>query len=226
VGADERDEELPQPPRHRDRPPAQRLRIELALGALLLLGIALIASAIARRGGGPGGTSTPTPAPTSMPSVPGVVAPSDFVTVAPVKGGWIPRGPAQAARCPAGLHCVTLHEVSARARAAVQDAFPGARITSSQTVLLTVGRHSEGLWGLGIRARTRDAEVIVQVRVSVSGDHRRWATLHRGGQAVARLERALGDYHVAVRVISPADRPPPRAALERLAHDIRLLELS
>lgn len=213
--AGDQDEELPQP---RRRLEARRLRLELGLAAVLLLVVAVLARSLTHRGSG-----TPAATTSAAPShrVTVQTFPTDFVTLTPIKGGWLPRSAAQALRCP--VRCVTIADVSGPVRDAIADAFPGAQVTSARTVRLVVRNFGNANWSLQVRARAGDRLVLLQARGAANGDSGGYQQMIFDGHLISRYAVTLMEYHVLVQVISPADDPPSRAALQQLAGDARLL---
>lgn len=208
------DEELP-PPRSRA---ADRRRLVLGFVAGSLLLVALIARALAHGGGSTGVATGPS---ASRPL--GLPVATEFVTMTPVKGGWLPRGAAEALHCRAD--CVTIPAVSDAVREAIADAFPGARVTSARTVRLEIPNFGRANWSLRVDALAGDRIVLLQVRGSAQGDRGGYEQSVIGGYAISRFQATLVQYHVLVQVVAPAGEQQARAPLERLAGDVRLLGL-
>jgi hypothetical protein len=93
------DEELPQPRRHGDRPRAQWLRFDLGIASVLLVGVALVLSALSstdstpRPGGSTGATSSTGAVASPTTGQPQQAETKPFVTLTRTNGAWIPRAP-------------------------------------------------------------------------------------------------------------------------------------
>jgi hypothetical protein len=232
VSPEELEEELPQPPRRGERPRAQRLRRDIAVGFGGLALVTLVGLAVANRGAdtGPGAGRSTSPA-RSAPSTERLL-PTDFVTVRPVDGGWIPVGPPLShalTRCPRAGTCLLLPGVAQGVRDAVLAAFPGATITSARRVQLIVENYGDALMGFDVDAQRGNERILVRLRGGASPNSDRTTedvagSMIIGGLRIMRYEAPLVQYSVVVEVIAPASEQHAVRPLVRLAHDVRLLD--
>jgi hypothetical protein len=230
VGRDEFDEELPQPPRLRDRPRAQRLRLDLGLGAVGIALVALVGVAVSHHGHGPGSVSGPPSSPAGLPTPPGRVFVPD---AAGVTGGvFLPAAPPLSrslAHCPRAGTCLVVPGVSSSVRAAVRAAFPGAAITSAERVQLSVQNYGDALIALDVNARRGADRILVRLRGAPDTDLSRTTghiarSMIFGGYRIMRYETPLARYYVVVELVAPAGEQRSVQPLVRLARDVRLLD--
>jgi hypothetical protein len=224
------DEELPQPRRHRDLARAQRLRVDLGIGALGLVLAATVGSALAHHANSSSAArSAPASLSTSRAAAPAPLPPiaSDFVTVSAVPGGWLPRPP-RPFNCPYETHCVTVAEVPQQVREAVRDAFAGATITFARTMRLYIKNVGNALTALDMTARRGGERItlrlrsIVQTRRGAGGGATAVPVIFNG-RRILQYQTRLGRYSVIVQVVAPATERVRLAPLVHLATDIRLL---
>ena len=205
-------EELAQPP---PRVSARRLRLDLALGAAVLVGIVLLTRP---HGNGTGGGSPPTPTATAAASTPpqtGTAGPA--VYPAPY------RHVRDVASCPDGSRCQRFAGLTLGTKAALEAAFPGVRVLRARTVRIYVTGYGTAVWTSDIRARAGDQLVHLQVQPGSPEDGVRHRTTLFGGHSITHWETALHQARVLIEVVAPADRPASLAAVGQLAHDARLL---
>ncbi len=212
------DEELPHP--HRERTRAQRLRRDLGLATAILAVIALVANAMTHKGG-----TRDTLSRSSASSAPSIAVPTGVVALTPTGAAYLPPTAADALKCPDQVECITAHDVSTPIREAIAAAFPGATITSAESVRQYVRNYGQANQSLRIAARDADIEITVSLRGLAQSDRTRgYSRMLYGGRAITRYEDALGHYHVLIEVVTAADQYQPADPLARLASDIRLFE--
>jgi hypothetical protein len=209
---DDRAEELPQPQR---RSAVRRLRLDLAFGGAVLVVIVLLT-----RHHGSSGSATPTPTPTSevtSSSTPQALD-DEPLGVYPVRN----RHAGDVARCPAGFDCPVSHLASAGTRAALEAAFPGARVVTARTVRSVVTGYGQAVWTIEVRARVGASELRMRLQPLSPMDHAQHGTMLFGGHAITHWESMLSQLLVVIDVVAPADNPASLAAIEQLARDARL----
>jgi hypothetical protein len=209
-------EELPQPESRSRR--VRRLRRDLALGAAVLLVILLVAKnhGDSRTGGR---TSTSASAPTASTSMTAIPRALDER----LPGHRVPnRNPRTVALCPKGFDCPVSHHITAGARAALEAAFPGARVVYARTVRAFVVNFGQAIWAADVRARIGDELLRLRLQPVSRTDHARHGTTLFGGHAITHWESLLSHLLVVIDVVAPADRPASLTAIDRLAHDTRL----
>lgn len=215
----------------RDRPPNRRLRLELGGAAVILAVVAGIASAISHHAKPNAAASSTTPVVVAAPapSVQPAAVASDFVTLSPEHGGWIPRDPIP---CPVQGQCITTHGVSMPVRLAVGNAFPGWTIISSRTIRLSVKNYGEALVSLDVDAQLGDARLIIRLRGKDNYVHRSRSdpmgpgvVMLFGPNRITRYETTLSQFYVTIAVVAPASRRQTIEPLRQLGNDGRLLAL-
>ena len=222
------DEELLDPGRDPDRGRTRRLRLDLTVAAVLLVGVLLVGRALSKKD-----TAAPAPSrspsqlsligPTQAPTTPIVPAPSSVTVtasdgVATVVPALPPRNLQNLGACPVNLSCFSTADVAHAVEHAVRDAFPTARITSSTTVRLLTNPWAGALWFRQLNATVGRAELLVRVTPTQAAD-----PVDRGTSAgIVFYGTAVGQYSVTaqVGVHAPAGA---LAKLAQLAHDARLL---
>ncbi|MDT4917878.1 MAG: hypothetical protein QOH89_2578 [Pseudonocardiales bacterium] len=212
-GAENGVEELASPER---RSTSRRLRLDIAVGGAGLIIVLLLTR---HHGGGEPAATTATPtASTSSTARPS----DDRLGVYPVPD----RAAGNAARCPDGFDCLESRFASAGTRAALEAAFPGARITSARTVRTVVAGYGQSIWTVDLRAVTGDEVVTLRLQPRSPADVPRHGTGLFGGHAITHWEGFLSQLLVVIDVVAPADHPAPLAAIEQLAGDSRMLSPS
>lgn len=202
------DEDLPNPRAAGAR--TRRLRIDIAVGAVVIGGAFLLARAASHGDDTPTGTT-----PTHAASVPTAVRTDDALRLLPARL-------ADPEQCPPDVVCGTAPEATGPAQAAVQDALPGAVVRSARTVRVQIEGHGQALWFVALRARYGHDQVKVQVQVQSPGDRTGHSVMLFAGRSITRYEADLLKYHVIVQFIAPADEYVPLDALKHLAADVRL----
>lgn len=214
------DEELPEPRRHR----ATRLRVDLAIGASLLVVALLVVNAISH---GDHKSSRPRATATTSAVLPPVVPAhpeaSPFVTLTRVPGGFVPRDPLpartsrDARACPVGQMCAELHDIPAAVAAAVRSQFPGAQVISVDTVRLAEPSWTRRVWFREITAHVGLGRLRLSVQVP----------LRDGRQPLGPLSGtvvyAVSQQYSVVVALDPQTEGELYTML-RLAQDPRLLD--
>lgn len=206
----------------------RRLRLDIAVGAVLLGAAFLIARAAS--GGGsspsPGQSGTPTHATTAAPPVVRVQpsgSPTPFVTVSRVGGGWLPEQPlprrtsADPRSCPPQHSCRLVRTVPDALRAAVHATFRNARIREVESVALTGGPARPRLWFRKVSADLGAGRLVVWLAAPAANGR------EPPGPSSATVVRAvLGQYAETLWIA-----PQQEGVLYRLLHlaqDARLLD--
>jgi hypothetical protein len=161
--------------------------------------------------------------------VPGLNVATDFVTVTPgPDGAWLPRAQGPPIHCPKDTECITTNTIPDPVREAVQDAFPGARVTAARMVRLYVRNYGDALTGLDVEARRGGEHIALHLRGAARTDIGRGAghetgSVLFGGHRIVTYETTLVQYDVLVQVVAPAASHVDVAPLAQLAGDVRLL---
>jgi hypothetical protein len=217
---DESVEELAQPDR---RSVVRRLRLDLALGGAVLI-IVLLLMKRSWHSDNDGWTPTPSPsiptstATTRVPEVPPIV-PSVSLAVFPADS----RRAGNVARCPAGFTCPVSNIASAGVRAALESAYPGARILSARTVRAIVDGYGQTIWTVDVRARAGAELIQLRIQPVSPEDDEQYTRSLFGGHSITHWESLLSQVLVVIDVVTPADEPASLAAVEQLARDSRML---
>lgn len=217
------DEELP--PSGRKPTALRRLRGDIAVAIVVLIGAVLLARGLSGGKHTTAGTPTPTP---SSPTLAASIGQGQPITGPPPRGIWTPGRPV---RCPAQTDCITTHSLSEPALEAVRASFPGATITTATVVRLSVPNFGDALVALDIDAQAGANRVLVRLRgqanISSSAPAPAAGTgsILFGGSRITRYDGPLAQYFVEVAVVSPADAEQPVGPLQRLGGDGRLLTL-
>lgn len=198
-------EDEPPPPR-RPRGP-QRLRIELAVGAALLLGLFLAARLMSHHSGAsssPSRASASSSAPT-----PGPLSPVPLSTTATLDTttGAVVGDPATCSGCSYVLN------VPDAVRAAAVARFPAAHVVNAQSTRLPSGR----LWFRQLNATVGDRELVLRVQQPIFGT----ASVSGITEGIGYVEAPVGAYVVTAQIDHAT-----RADVDRLlglVHDPRVL---
>lgn len=200
-----------------------RLRRDLLLAALLLALVAAVARAMSH-------SSRPDAAPTAPASTVSRSAPdsgSGLLNGSVVDVTGAPeQGPDDVGACPAAYQCLVADEPGPAAAAALAAAFPNVVLESTTTVRLLSPNFGQPLWYRQITGRFGANQVLVRVQ------RQRPQDLNRGGVAesefgvITYYEGPLSKYHVVVQVTTPKGREQALPPVQKLGHDVRLLELS
>jgi hypothetical protein len=204
-------EELAQPER---RTTARRLRLELVVGAAVLLGILLVTRHHHGSTVDAGPTSGPTATSSRVPASVGTAA----LAIYPVPD----RHAGDVAHCPLHLECQRVSAPTLGIREALQDAFPGARVEHAQTTRIDVKGYGTALWTSNLQARVGDELVRLRVQPRSPDDKQVHGSSLFGGHAITHWESVQNQVRVVIDVVSPADSATPLTAIEQLARDARL----
>lgn len=216
------DELLPDPRERRGWGRIGRLRTDLVIGAVIIAGLVGLGRAMSH---GDGPTETP-PSPTPSASV------RTFGTGAPDSGSGLLNGSttgatgSDPAACPTAFGCVVTDHASAPQIAAILAAFPAALLQSVTSVQLGQPIEHPRLWFLQINARFGDRRLLVRLQRPTPGDLNRQGVVANGSdRRITFYENQLRRYHVMVQLDAPNALRPPTAQVQRLARDVRLLDL-
>jgi hypothetical protein len=193
------------------------MRLDIALGGAVLLVLLLVGRHLGSSGTAKSTNSSPPSVPTAT-STSHSLGPQQ-VAVFPVPD----RRAGNAAHCPDGFACPVSRGVTAGTRAALDAAFPGARVISARTVRTVVAGYGQSVWTMDVRARADGTEIRLRVQPLSPEDKPQHGTTLFNGHALTHWESALSQMLVVIDVIGPADVPPPLAAMDQLAHDARML---
>lgn len=201
-----------------------RLRRDLLLAALILALIAAVARAMSHH-------NPSTAAPTTAPSLPsGRSAPDSGSGL--LNGSVVnPSGTAQSDAqdpfaCPASYQCLESAEAGPSAVSALHAAFPAAVLQSASTVRLLAPHLGLPLWFRQINARFGPNRILVRVQRQSASDVNRSGVANSEFGVITFYERPLNRYHVVVQVTTPKGQVEPLSPLQKLASDVRLLDLS
>jgi hypothetical protein len=218
------EEELQQPGRHGERPRAQRLRIDLAVGAAILVGALLVAKAISHHGHGSAAGPSRSTGPGVVASAEPEPAASAFVTL-PGSDGTIEAHPALPPRtsidpsaCPLHVPCSTDDAVPPAARAAVRDVFPPAARLAATSVVLDGSSYATRLWFRQINATISGAELIVRIQAPYPDDKPTHGRLSEGD--ITFYSAPVGQYFVSAQITTL--QPGALSRITQLVHDARL----
>jgi hypothetical protein len=232
------DEELLETGGRGERRRLGRMRLDLAIGAVVLGGALVVARLISDNDASTGARPAPTPSPSPSARTYGTGAPDSgsgllngmaTATLAPSdgRGVTIPARPGRDAddpfRCPESATCTTVESAAAPVRAAVRAAFPGAVLEAATTVRMAGRPAAASLWFLQVNALVGSREILVRVQVPTSRDVEQGNETETAHGTTAYLSTGLRQYHVTVQVDGPAGREQPFSALQKLATDVRLL---
>jgi hypothetical protein len=223
------DEEL-EPGRGQDR----RLRVELLVGAAVLVAVLAAGKALSTRGDGPGTSASPTPSssssrdisipgPIRAPTTPVVPAPrSVFITRDDGVRVLVPALPrrtfADPSACPVGVSCIIEEAVNGTVLDPVRALFPALKVVRMTTVRIVTNPWAGDLWYRELVFRSARAKLVVQISVPGAADSAGGGT---GGDGMSYYGALRQQYIVYVEAFAkPAPRPD---SLRRLASDDRLL---
>ena len=209
---DEGTEELAAPQR---RATAFRLRRDLILGAAVLL---IFVLATRNHSGpvdaGPTAAPTTTAASSLVPQSAGTAA----LAIYPVPD----RHAGNFAHCPLHLECQHLAGTTLGIRAALQAAFPGARVVQAQTTRIYVKGYGTALWRSNVQAMVGDQLLRLRLQPRSPDDGQLHSSSRFGGHATTHWEGVQNQLRVVIDVVSPVGGAGPLAAIEQLARDARL----
>jgi hypothetical protein len=203
----------------------RRLREQLLLAAVILALVAAVARAMSHSG-----------RPDSSPATPGSSLPAH--RSAPDSGSGLlngslvdPSGPAAGTAqdpfaCPATYQCLESAEAGAPAVAALHAAFPAAVLQSASTVRLLSPHVGPPLWFRELDARLGSTEILVRVHRPTAIASVRPAISRAAGAVVTYYQGRLATYDVDVQVTTQTNREQPLSPMQKLAADVRLLNLS
>jgi hypothetical protein len=197
---------------------AQPQRRGPLLGLAIVLGAAILLVTIVVTRNHPGSTEA---APTSTPAT-RTRSPQPLDQPLPVYP--VPnRRAGDVARCPDGFDCPVSRGATAGTRAALEAAFPGARVLAARTVRAVVQGYGQTVWAMDVRARVGAAELRMRVQPLSPADRPEHRTTLFNGHALTHWQSTLSQVLVLIDVVAPADSPASLSAIEQLARDARLV---
>lgn len=205
-------EELAQSPA---RAGLRRLRLDIAVGALVLFGVLLL---VRMRDGGVEPSATSTPAPQS--SSTGInTAADERPPIYPVPN----RHQGNLAPCPSGFVCPVSTTVSAGIQNALRAAFPNVEILDARVVRSVVNGYGQAIWSADVRARAGEQQITVRLQPLSPTDPEQHGVTLFNGHAITHWEGVLSQLRVVINVVAPADQPASLETVGQLAHDTQML---
>jgi hypothetical protein len=195
---------------------SRRLRVDIAIGALVLFGILVV---VRLRGGDDPATPATRAGTGSNSSSPVARASAERPPVFPVAT----RQEGNLAKCPAGFECPVAKVASAGIKRALEAAFPGALIVSARTVRTVVQGYGQAIWAADVLARAGEQQIQLRLQPLSPADPEQHSVSLFNGHSITHWEGVLSQLRVVVDVVAPADRPASLAAVEQLAHDAQML---
>lgn len=204
-------------PGEADRGDADRSRRTLAIGALVLVGAALVARAVTdKHDGKPAATRSTSAAPTSA-------VPAPAVAPASVR-------PQDLRECPlAGdgqSSCISTRRVPTQTIAAVLEVFPRARTTYIlDERVRDTGLGGGAIWYREVRLRQGTKQISIVMHRKITDDIDTAYVNDDGSRSVLAVDHPLGPLQLSIRVVAPSGVALDPAPTTRLSADRRLITL-